>query len=73
MSKLDELLQNIFEYKNLLSFLNKNYPEVLQEWDIMTELNKHSQGSRTPNQMVSTEPQQTAKATNQRTKEVSMT
>lgn len=32
MSKVDKLLQNIFEYKNLLSFLNKNHPRVLEEW-----------------------------------------
>lgn len=48
MSKLDELLQNIFEYKNLLSFLNKNHPEVLQEWDIVTELNFGVGGARDP-------------------------
>lgn len=36
LSKVDKLLQNIFEYRNLLSFLNKNHPQVLEEWKIFT-------------------------------------
>ena len=31
MSKVDKVLLNIFEYKNLLLFLNKNHPQVLEE------------------------------------------
>ncbi|MGH9973012.1 MAG: hypothetical protein ACRD93_03845 [Nitrososphaeraceae archaeon] len=42
MSKVDKLLQNIFEYKNLLSFLNKNHPQVLEEWKIfVVDKNSH--------------------------------
>jgi hypothetical protein len=37
LSKIDELLRNVFEYKNLLGFLNKNYPEVLLEWSVGAE------------------------------------
>jgi hypothetical protein len=32
MSKVDKLLQNIFEYKDLLSFLDKNHPTALEDW-----------------------------------------
>ena len=44
MSKSDKLLQNIFEYRNLLSFLNKNHPQVLEEWKIFTVDNDKNSG-----------------------------
>jgi len=34
MTELDKVLSNIIEYKNLLSFLSKNYPKVLEEWKL---------------------------------------
>jgi len=44
MSTADKLLANIFEYKNLLTFLHKNYPEILLEYSVGDQLsNPHAE------------------------------
>jgi hypothetical protein len=54
MSKVEELLQNIFEYKNLLLFLNKNHPQVLEEWKIFAIEEKDVMASLGPQQQTDT-------------------